>query len=503
MFKHRGQSWPTNTGEKTVAQRIWSDFQKAIFKFVKAGEGNAIIEAVAGSGKTTTIVEAMNMVEGSAIFLAFNKAIATELKDRGVDARTFHSLCLQPVVKAKPGRKVENDKSRKIFREMFTESKFQEMYLGFTCRLVGLAKQNGLDCLRQASHENFMSIVEHHEMELDHDEALIEVAVDAAMKLLNACNTHPNMIDFDDMLYLAVRDGIKLPKFRNVFVDEAQDTNAIQRAILKKIMRKDGARLIAVGDPAQAIYGFRGADSDSLNKIAEEFQCTRLPLSVSYRCPQAVVNHARRWVSHIEPSPTAPMGEVMNSGDIWDHNVFGAQDMVVCRTTKPLIELGYRLLKGKKPFYIMGRDIGQNLINLIEKQKARDIETLCERLNKWMSRETEKAIAKDNQAKVEAITDKYDALMALISNLPENDRSVAELKRVIDLLFAEKKNATVLCTIHKSKGLEANTVFWLNSSQCPAKWAKGWQFKQEENLCYVATTRAKNRLVLIEERRTV
>lgn len=60
--------------------------------------------------------------------------------------------------------------------------------------------------------------------------------------------------------------------------------------------------------------------------------------------------------------------------------------------------------------------------------------------------------------------------------------------------------AITLSTIHKSKGLEARRVWWLNSSRCPAPWAKRpWQQQQEINLCYVAATRAIETLILIED----
>ena len=66
-------------------------------------------------------------------------------------------------------------------------------------------------------------------------------------------------------------------------------------------------------------------------------------------------------------------------------------------------------------------------------------------------------------------------------------------------LFAEGAGKVTLATIHKAKGLEAKRVFWLNSSDCPSKWARQeWQVQQEMNLCYVATTRAQEELVLIE-----
>ena len=61
-----------------------SKYQKAIYKWIQKNKGNVIIQAVAGSGKTTTIIEASKLLptDKSCIFLAFNKAIANELKTR-------------------------------------------------------------------------------------------------------------------------------------------------------------------------------------------------------------------------------------------------------------------------------------------------------------------------------------------------------------------------------------------------------------------------------------
>lgn len=481
-------------------EKIWSSFQTAFFNFVENAKGNAILIAVAGSGKTTTVVEALKKCYGDTIFLAFNKAIATELKDRGVNAKTFHALCLPAVVNAKKGRKIEGGKTGMVIRETLSQEQ-RDLYGGFIPKLVGLAKQSGIDCLIANTPEHWMQIVEHHDLELDHDDADMATAITLSQQILADSNAHPTLIDYDDMLYLAVKEGLTLPKFQFIFVDEAQDTNAIQRAILKKMHRKYGTRLFAVGDPAQAIYGFRGADSNSMNLIRDEFKCEEMPLTVSYRCSKKIVEFAQQWVGHITATDTAPDGEVLNFGQEWKSEQMNAADIVVCRTTRPLIALGYKMLRDRKPFYIMGRDIGQGLRKLVEKQKAKGIDQLLAKLSTWHAREVEKAVVKDQEAKVEALNDKYESLIYLIEHLPETERTVPALCNVIDSLFAEKSNATILCTIHKSKGLEADVVWWLNASQCPSQWAKKeWQQQQEINLCYVATTRAKTRLVLIEER---
>ena len=478
----------------------FSKYQQAIFSFVQNGAGNAIVEAVAGSGKTTTIVEAMARVpkNASTIFLAFNKAIAEELKSRGVNARTFHSLTYTPVTRHKGARTISADKVRNLIDLHLRND--APYYGAFVSRLVGLGRQAAIGCLIDDTEQNWSDLATHHDLELDNERAEYSRALRYAHEILEH-SVQAREVDFDDLLYIAVRDGITLPKFDFVFVDEAQDTNAIQRAILRKIMHA-GSRMIAVGDPAQAIYGFRGADSEALNVLAAEFDAVHLPLTVSYRCPKSVVEAAREWVSHIEAAPNAPEGVVEDLGTEWKLEMLKAADLVVCRTTRPLVTLAYQLLRARVPAFVMGREIGDGLQALVKRMNAKGIDHLVARIQEVTAREVEKAIAKKQPAKAETIQDKADTLMFLIDSLPETDRTVPALVRLIAELFAVRANAVILATIHRAKGLEAHTVYWLNSSMCPAKWAKQeWQQQQEKNLCYVAVTRAKHTLRLIEEQR--
>ena len=479
----------------------WSKYQKAIFKFIEnLDAGNAVVEAVAGSGKSTTIVEGMNRIpkDKSSIFLAFNKAIAEELKARGVNARTFHSLTYSAVTKARNTRNIEPNKLRMVIEENCS-SNDAFIYSSFVSRLVGLGRQAGIGCLIPDTDQAWLDLIIYHDLELDNENGDMGRAIELCGQILTLSNADKR-VDFNDLLYLAVKDGLTLSKFDYVFVDEAQDTNAIQRAILRKIIHK-GSRIIAVGDPAQAIYGFRGADSNSLNLIAEEFDCKRLPLTVSYRCPTSVVQYAQKWVSHIESSPKAIEGEVVQLGTEWTVKNFQEGDLIVCRTSKPLVALAYKFLRARIPAKIMGKEIGQGLKSLISKLNARGIDNLIIKLEAWTTRESEKAIAKKQDSKVESIQDKSDAILCLIDGMAETERTIPALVLIIDNLFSDAKGSITLATIHKAKGLEAPRVFWLNSSKCPAKWAKTeWQQQQENNLCYVAVTRAKESLFLIEEK---
>jgi DNA helicase-2/ATP-dependent DNA helicase PcrA len=484
---------PRDTGRK------WSPYQQAVFAHVSDPKaGNAIVEAVAGSGKSTTIVEAMKLARGETIFLAFNKAIADELKQRGVNGRTFHSLVFSPVVRFCRQDGPTMDKLRRI---MMDETSFSErkLYGAFAQRLVGLARGMGIgiEGMLPDTEEQWIALADHHDIEPESDEADFGDAIAFSRHLFDLVNADPR-VDFDDMLYRAVRDHINLPKFDFVFVDEAQDTNPIQREILRKILKPEG-RLIAVGDPYQAIYGFRGSDSDALATLGREFNCKTLPLSITYRCPTSVVRYAQQWVPHIEAREGAPEGVVKDLGQDWNPLDFLPNDLVVCRKTAPLVTAALRFIRAGIPVQVLGKDIGEGLKALIKKMNAANVDQLAEKLEQFRQREIAKAMKEEDEAKIEAINDKVGVLLFMIEQLLEDRRTITDLEVGIDYLFKDKTKAVTFCTGHKSKGLEAERVFWLGRSECPAKWArKDWQRQQEVNLCYVITTRALSELYFME-----
>jgi len=477
--------------------RIWSDLQNNIFDFVSNGKGSAIVTAVAGSGKSTTVENAAKLVRGTSIVLAFNKAIAEEMKGRGVNARTFHSVTYMPVTQAKKAGTVDMDKLKNICKNWLDRDD-QRKYGYFIQRLVGLARQTGIGCLVDDEPQAWQDIVDHHDLELEATDARMHTAIDLARQLLVISNKSKS-VDFDDLLYFAVMENIRLPRFDVVFVDEAQDTNAIQRAIIK-MMLKPGGRVIAVGDPAQAIYGFRGADSDSIELIKQAFNCIELPLSISYRCPKAVVNYARQWVSHIQHTDVAEDGAVNEMGKTWKNSMFACGDLVVCRRTAPLVELCFSLIRDRVGAKVLGKDIGTGLKTLIRRMEPKSIDGLMDRLEKWVAKEERRLQDEDKPEKLQVIRDRVDTIRALVDGLGQSERTINGLLKCIDEMFSDNENSCViLATIHKSKGLEADRVFWLDRAGCPANWSsKPWQVQQEKNLCYVATTRAKKALFTIE-----
>ena len=109
---------------------------------------------------------------------------------------------------------------------------------------------------------------------------------------------------------VAVVENLRLLRqFDILLIDEAQDTNVTGRGLAKALLSINGT-LTAVGDDWQTIYGFAGADNDSLDIIKREFSAEELWLSVCF--PLFQVGHLSRSTNHatIQPAPSAPEGSV-------------------------------------------------------------------------------------------------------------------------------------------------------------------------------------------------
>lgn len=457
------------------------------------------------SGKTFTLLECMKHINTyNAIFIAFNKSIADELAAKvpaNFAARTFHSICFEAWRNFCDGSrlKVDEDKVWSIIWKLFEEDDVKT-YGYFIKQLVGLAKNMGVGTdLVPDTLETWNEIICHHDLQMPSSRGDITLAILYARKVLVESSKAKYVIDFDDMLYLPLLYGANFRRYDIIFIDEAQDLSTIQHALLEAMLSVNG-RLIAVGDPHQAIYGFRGADSESMNKLSENFDCVELPLSVTYRCDKAIVEHAKQWVPHIEPRKYAGDGIVEELTE-YSVNTFDDGDVIICRNSAPLISAAYSFLRRGRRVRMLGRDIGDGLIILIDKMRTEDIDELEVKLEKWYIREMEKAQKRRNEPLMISIEDRYQCIKIFIDNLPEPYRTVDDLCYEIARMFKETdEHMLTLCTGHKSKGLEWDHVFWLERGLIPSRYAtKDWMLRQENNLAYVITTRARHHLSFISQ----
>lgn len=479
--------------------------QEAIFDFIQTGTGNGIVSAVAGSGKTTTIEEAARRVNSAKtiIYLVFNKRNAEEAVKRmpsNTLAKTFHSLGYGAWAKHMNGRvKVSQYKCNNIIRNEFSEEE-NYIYRYFVLKLVSLAKGNGIGFLLDDEIYNWENLVDYFDVDLDTKEGNVQDGIKIARKVLEISNNSLFEVDFDDMLYLPILHQIEFKTYDFVFVDEAQDTNGVQRKILKEILHSK-SRFIAVGDPYQAIYGFRGASSDAMSLIQNDFSCTSLPLTTSFRCAKNIVKEANEFCPTIRATEDAIDGTIFHQ-EI-DENFYEkvtAKDLILCRNTAPLIDVAYTLINSGVGCIVLGRDIGKGLISLIKKIGGRDIPNFSHNLENYERREVAIFISKGKENRAFALQDKVTCIEIMMENLKEDEYSLNGLIDNIEKMFKDQKgNLITLCTVHKAKGLEAETVYILDRfSLMPSRWARqDWQLEQEDNLIYVAITRAKKKLVYL------
>ena len=314
------------------------------------------------------------------------------------------------------------------------------------------------------------------------------------------------IIDYTDMVFLPNLFKFDVPKYDFVFIDECQDLNTCQRLLMLQAMKPETGRFIAVGDPKQSIYAFAGADSESYKKLRQLPNTKELPLSVTYRCGKEIINQVKHINPLIKPHTKNGVGEVLENFSYLD---IKDGDMVLCRNTFPVVSLCINFLcKGRKA-YIIGSDIGLSLKNMIKncekKTEKFSMENVISRLNHEVEKMIEKIKVKngisDREASVETTIILFKEKIQIIQALSEDIDDPLIVMEKIDKIFSDKNQEGIcLSNIHKSKGLESNRVFILHPELMPSKRATlQWEIEQENNLIYVAYTRAKKTLGFITD----
>lgn len=499
--------------------------QADFFEWIKTGKGSAILEAVAGAGKTTTLVEALKLMTGSIFFGAYNKKIAEEIKAKaapvardGLFISTMHAAGFKAWTRAHPKVVVDSSKVAKLVAAMLEVHPELTDCRQFIMRMVAVGKAHCMGVTTPMRDLNaWLALVAHYAME---DELPEGVAVaDALTQVIgisiSSRETCHVTIDFDDMIYAPLAHDARFYQHDWVLIDECQDLNASRREMARRML-KSGGRLVAVGDSCQAIYGFTGAGADSVGEIATAFRCARLPLTVTYRCPKAVVAYVHQWVNHIQAHPSAPEGNVTTFSPVpgsageatkpWFVQAApSATSAVLCRYTRPLIQTAYAMLRHGHACKVEGRDIGQGLIKLALRWRVRTLDALETRLDAYLAREQAKALAKDNERLAQDAEDRVATLRIFIERVREKHRGQAvnaldALKAEIESLFADDvQGVTTLSTGHKAKGREWGDVYWLQAALKMRRPLLAWEAVQERNLNYVIGTRAKAALILIPE----
>jgi superfamily I DNA/RNA helicase len=465
-------------------------------------------------------------------YLAFNKSIVKEfgkqwawlvsaLKAKGVffAFKTCHSLgfaaCCKPHGIGTDN--INRFKTRDLLeRELgvdlreYKRTKGGEVIISAVCQLVSKCKMNLVHLWEmgpQDQAEALGNLCVHYEIELNGQQAEVFRLVPI---LLQAAREETSVIDFDDQIWLPIVNDLPVFQSDLVLGDEAQDWNKCQQALILKAVG-DRGRLVLVGDVNQAIYGFAGADIDSIPRMKAVLESTSrglvtCELTATRRCSKAVVRDCRQLVPAFEAFPSNAEGEVRTATVDEMLKDIRPGDLMLCRTNAPLIEHVFKLVKAGKKANINGRDIGDGLISLIDKLQKVNI-TLCPKgvedfvakLDGWYSAEAQKINARkhpDEEALIR-LQDKQDMILMFM----EGEADVNGIKTNIKTTFSDPDRKGILgSSIHRAKGLEAPRVWIIRPGLIPHPMAKTpWAHRQEINLDYVARSRAIETLIRVDE----
>ena len=479
----------------------WSAEQTAIFDWFKSGKGNLVVEALAGTGKTTTIKEAFRHApERKILYAVFNKKnqreAAEKITDSRVQVRTLHSLGFMFIKRvwpnAKPNDEIEVERVENILQLHGLHSDRQ--LVGLIVKLVGFVKNSFIN---PTQDDIYQTAVEREIIDEAVNARHNEIIITACARVLEFSmkQDQESRISFNDMVWLPCALNIATPLFDLSAIDEAQDMNAPQ---LEMAMRACKGRKIVVGDSRQAIYTFRGAVHQAMKKMQYDLNAAVLTLSITYRCPRLVVELAKEIVPNYTAAPQAPQGEIIHAQNA--ESVAKVGDAILSRLNAPLMPLALSFLRRNIPCRIEGKDIGKQILNRVRSFKATSVPNFLERVATWENKEVERLTraAGSRPERAEKKIDQTRDIAETLRALAMDAKNISDIDARINYLFDDttenSKPVILLSSVHKAKGLEWNRVLILRGT-----FRNGGGSLEEDNIYYVAVTRTKQTLIYISD----
>lgn len=505
-----------------------TDEQEAIR--AAAPRGNTMVSAYAGCAKTTTIELAAGAIKSPALALAFNVSIKKEMAGRlppNFTVMTMNGLGYGALRRALPNVSFGEPEPRKISKLITRFAKDNKIELlseqwDIAKQVVTRAMQWGIvprdEGQKPLSEDNEVTWgllmdglgILREDQDFFHHIAYNVLEWNNRLVL-------DGVVSFDDQVYYSTCIAGKFPLFPHMIVDEAQDLSPLNHAMLELARRPDG-KLMIVGDPKQAIYAFRGADSESMARLRElRPTWTDLPLTLTFRCPKLVVTRQQGHAPGFRAAETNRPGSFFDMGredpltferswtwkDVMGRVGESRSLAIICRNNAPLLSMAFKLLRRRISIKMLGRDIGTGLIALSRKLFPADDmsrDSMLGVLGEWEDHEVDLATANDKLEQADSIRDRAESLRAVISFGEVEDSG--RLRQALRALFEREDGQVILSTIHKAKGLEWDAVLHLDPWRIPSKWATEaarhgdkTQLQQEMNLLYVCETRTRDLLL--------
>lgn len=612
--------------KKQIPAEKISDYQRKIDEDFSSSNKHLIINALAGTGKTTILKHlAAKYGKGQRwLYLVFNKANQTEAESSfpsGVVPKTSHSFMMDVIrntirenpsaipgyssslniepkkvdkmtdMDGRPGQgdwflrlvsRIQNDLPDNKQNYLIRYSrKFKKEIVSYNVKtrvriLAGLAKNNAIDPRDSDAFDKIKKLFEKHQDEKrltpyvfsgpepgpDFRDQFVELTVELLKASLPEGRTGDRKIDatkdFDDMLWHPSIHPEKLSwpgssQYKVALVDEVQDFNQAQKIMLENLAR-NGIRVVAVGDPNQAIYGFRGADSKGFSNIESLLGSmpngsSTHPLPVNYRSGKKIIDYVNR-TTHVktlvagrdhdgEVNEDQPQEKLVSDVSYeWSKDGSLKQETAfISRNNAPLFEIAVNLLTKSVPFQILGSDFSDEIISYVYKSLGDGVEAKGkliarqtspedflqfseeylkkEKLKHEDKKEKEKYLSeleKFDKALIEFVSDRMNKTDERGNPVINNTEDICnEIKKTFKGISPgdnekdteaykkiDKKKTVILTTAHRSKGLEFERVNIISNELFPEGTDISVGDEQEHNAKYVAYTRATHTLNISE-----
>lgn len=456
--------------------------QAAIIDACLTGK-NLVIEAGAGTGKTSTLRMAATKMGGRGLYIAFNRAIAGDAKKsfpKHVSCSTAHSLAFRAV-----GHQYKKrlDAPRMPAHQAAVLLGIDTGFVAASDRtiepaqLARLAMETVATYCRTADDQ----IGLHHVAEVNGVDGGAAAAL-AETVLPYAIDAWADLRRIDGRLKFAHDHYLKIwalgrPQLAADFIlfDEAQDADPL----IASVVQAQDCQLIAVGDECQAIYGWRGA----VDALATWPASQRLYLSQSWRFGPAVADEANKWLSLLKAKLrlTGNPGMASRLGEL-EH-----PKAVLCRTNAEAMSQAMSAMdEGRRAGLVGG---GATIKRMAE---------AAQRLQAGKATDHPELFAFKTWAEVQEYVrhDQAGKDLAVFVRMID-DFGADEIITAADRLADERYAEVVISTAHKAKGREWDSVKIGNDFRQPAageNGAPGRVPRGEAMLAYVAVTRAKQTL---------
>lgn len=482
----------------------WSKYQLAVFDNVTNGGGHTVVEACPGSGKTTTLIESLfhipqkYLTDRKTLATAYNTSIANVLNQKapvGVVVKTTHGLGFATcryhwgsVYDIKGPANV--DKDNKAIYNLAQDILGKHSSLRLCNSLV-----EAVDMAKTVLADDFDRIVNViDDYNIDLAGLSVEDFANITLKLMETTRESPltlngrSVISFTDMIWLPHANGWMPPeKYDRIILDEAQDQSPARTELVLNALAY-GGRLLAAGDPRQAINAWCGSDIDSLPNLVSELKAGVLPLSISYRLPLSVIELAREINPDIEPATNAIEGNVSSiEADEIYHNL-SPGDVFLSRLNYPLIKACFGLVARGKKANIQGRDLFNRFVYRINCWQPSTIEDLRKSIVDWHGAITLRLLEAGKTSTL--IDDEAKSLL----EFTRHASTISEVHKTMLAFFSDEINNSLikLSSVHRAKGLEWDNVYMLNNTFHPERGG------EEKNIYYVSITRSKENLTFVE-----